>query len=115
MTDINFQNIIDFHRSYQSDLTIAVKNISISNNFGVVKREGVLFTDIEEKPTTTYSINAGIYILNTSLIKNIKLNKNINMVDVINQVKKINKKVVVYPIHEDWTDIGTHDVYEKFK
>ena len=115
LTDINFQNILDFHRSYQSDLTIAVKNISISNNFGVVKREGVLFTDIEEKPTTSYSINAGIYILNTSLIKNIKLNKNINMVDVINQVKKINKKVVVYPIHEDWTDIGTHDVYEKYK
>ena len=115
LTDVNFQNILDFHRSYQSDLTIAVKNISISNNFGVVKREGVLFTDIEEKPTTSYSINAGIYILNTSLIKNIKLNKNINMVDVINQVKKINKKVVVYPIHEDWTDIGTHDVYEKYK
>ena len=115
LTNINFQNILDFHRSYKSDLTIAVKNISISNNFGVVKREGVLFTDIEEKPITSYSVNAGIYILNTNLIKNIELNKDINMVDVINQIKKINKKVVVYPIHEDWTDIGTHEVYEKYK
>jgi len=115
LTDINFQNILDFHRSHQSDLTIAVKNINISNNFGVVKKEGILFTDIEEKPTTSYNINAGIYILNTSIIKNIKFKKNINMVDVINQIKKIKRKVIVYPIHENWTDIGTREVYEKYK
>ena len=37
------------------------------------------------------------------------------MVDVINQIKKIKKKVIVYPIHENWTDIGTREVYEKNK
>jgi len=115
LTDLRFQNILDFHISYDSDLTIAVKNIDVSNDFGVVKRHGIFFTDIEEKPISSYSVNAGIYILNTNIIKNIKFKKNINMVDVINQVKKISKKVVVYPIHEDWTDIGTHEVYEKYK
>jgi dTDP-glucose pyrophosphorylase/CBS domain-containing protein len=115
LTDINFQNILDFHKSHQSDLTIAVKNINISNNFGVVKKEGILFTDIEEKPTTSYNVNAGIYILKTNIIKNIKFKRNINMVDVINQIKKIKKKVIVYPIHEDWTDIGTREIYEKYK
>ena len=106
---------MDFHKSHQSDLTIAVKNINISNNFGVVKKEGILFTDIEEKPTTSYNVNAGIYILKTNIIKNIKFKRNINMVDVINQIKKIKKKVIVYPIHEDWTDIGTREIYEKYK
>ena len=115
LTDINFQNILDFHKSHQSDLTIAVKNINISNNFGVVKKEGIFFTDIEEKPTTSYNVNAGIYILKTNIIKNIKFKRNINMVDVINQIKKIKKKVIVYPIHEDWTDIGTREIYEKHK
>ncbi len=113
LTNINFQNIFDFHISHKSDLTIAVKNIVESNDYGVIKGKGIVFTDIEEKPISSYNINAGIYILNTRIIKKIRFKKNLNMVDVINQIKKLNKKVTVYPIHENWNDIGTLEVYKK--
>ena len=115
LTDINFQNIFDFHLSHKSDLTIAVKNVVVSNNYGVIRGDGIVFTDIEEKPISSHNINAGIYILNTKIINKIKFKKNLNMVDVINQIKKLNKKVTVYPIHESWSDIGTLDVYKKYK
>ena len=54
-------------------------------------------------------------IAKTQIIKKIKFSKNLNMVDVINQIKKLNKKVTVYPIHENWNDIGTIEVYKKYK
>ena len=115
LTNLNFQNIFDFHISHRSDLTIGVKNIVVSNDYGVIKGDGIVFTDIEEKPINSYNINAGIYILKTKIIKKIKFSKNLNMVDVINQIKKLNKKVTVYPILENWNDIGTIEVYKKYK
>ena len=68
MLFLNESDILDFHISHRSEFTIAVKNIVTSNNYGVIKGDGIVFTDIEEKPVTSYNINAGIYILNTKLL-----------------------------------------------
>ena len=37
------------------------------------------------------------------------------MVNFITNIKKNKKKVIVYPLHENWTDIGTISVYQKYK
>ena len=51
---------------------MAIKNIDVTNEFGVVKGDGIFFKNLEEKPITTVNINAGIYVLNTKVIKNIR-------------------------------------------
>jgi len=115
LTNLNFNNILDFHLSHNSDLTMAIKNTDVTNEFGVVKGDGIFFKNLEEKPITTVNINAGIYVLNTKVIKNIKFKKKIDMVNFITNIKKTKKKVIVYPLHENWTDIGTISVYQKYK
>ena len=57
-------------------------------------------------------VNAGIYVISKSVVKKIPKNKKIDMTDLISQYLKLNK-VAVYPIYEDWADIGTLKDYKK--
>ena len=58
------------------------------------------------KPIMKIPVNAGIYILNKNLIKRIKKNKSIDMTNFLLYLKKNKKKVIIFPIHEVWKDIG---------
>ena len=51
-------------------------------------------------------MNAGVYVVNKALIKNLKKNKKLMMNELITQQLKKNKKVFSYPIYENWIDIG---------
>ena len=57
-------------------------------------------------------INAGIYVIDPKVIKNMEKNKRIDMTELISLYIKKNK-VSVFPLHEPWIDIGSHDDYEK--
>ena len=114
LTDINFKSLSAYHDSCNNDLTIGVKNIKISNPYGVfkLKIEGKINSFIE-KPVESHFINAGVYVLNTTLLKLIKKNKYIDMPQLINFAIKKNYKVNACPIHENWVDIGTYENLNK--
>ena len=61
---------------------------------------------IIEKPTINHLVNAGIYVINKSLINGLKKNKRLMMNDFINKHLKSNKTLLNYPIYEKWIDIG---------
>ena len=52
-------------------------------------------------------INTGIYVMNKKLIKLIKKNAFFNMTDLIKKIIKNNKKIISFPIYENWEDLGT--------
>ena len=105
ISDINFSDMLKFHKKNDFHATMAVRNEIITSQFGVVKIKGNKLLSIIEKPTMNQFINTGIYVLNHDFLKNIKKNIRIQMTDLIN--KKVKKNNIgVYPIHEDWTDIG---------
>ena len=57
-------------------------------------------------------INAGIYIINPSVIQNLDENKAIDMTDIISSyIKK--DEVCIFPMYEQWLDIGNHENYKK--
>ena len=62
--------------------------------------------DIDEKPIVKFFINAGIYVLNSKIIKLIPKNKYFNMTDLLKLVNKKKLKNSVCPNIENWTDIG---------
>ena len=51
-------------------------------------------------------VNAGIYVLNKKLIKEIKKNKRMDMTNFLLYLKSKKKRVIIFPIHEIWKDIG---------
>ena len=86
---------------------MAVRSFDWINPFGVIRSEGVKLVSYEEKPKYSFQINAGIYALNRSCLDILKVNESIDMPDLIETVRGLNRQVNVYPIHENWIDIGS--------
>lgn len=115
VTDINFRNLLQYHNSHNSDLTIATNFEREQKQTGIIytKKEKVI--DIIEKPILTSKINTGIYVVNKSIIKLIKKNTFFNMTDLIKKSIKAKRRVLSFPIYESWEDIGTLKNLKKIK
>ena len=92
---------------------MAVKVMINSNPYGVVKSKGLLVENFQEKPVDKIYINAGIYVISNSAINLIKKNIKIDAPKFLMQLKKKKKKIIIFPAHEDWNEIGTIENYHK--
>ena len=63
-------------------------------------------TDFKEKPTYNFLVNAGVYVLNPSVFEIIDKNETIDMPELLKRAKNMKKSINVFPIHENWVDIG---------
>ena len=112
LTDMNYRQLIDYHNKSKKLITICAAVYDVQIPFGTIEVEEDKLANIVEKPIKKYLINAGIYIIDPVLLKDLKDNAAINMTDIIeNNIK--NKSVGIFPIHEQWLDIGNHKDYEK--
>ena len=59
-----------------------------------------------EKPSIKQLVNAGIYVVNSSVLEFIKSEEYLDMPELISSCKKNSRNIIVYPIHEFWLDIG---------
>ena len=108
ITDLKYSSLIDFHQKENSDLTVVIKDYKTQNPFGKIKIEKKKIISIEEKPISFTYINAGIYVLNPSLIKYIPKNKYIDMNDLINKLMNLKKKVTPYLAVDKWYDVSQY-------
>ena len=59
------------------------------------------------------SINAGIYVLDMITKTLIEKDEAIDMPDFVDRIKNKYGSVKVFPLHENWIDLGDVDVYTK--
>ena len=64
------------------------------------------FISFQEKPEINFNINAGIYVFNKKIISIIKKENLKNIEDLINYLNRKNKKILTFPIFENWKDLG---------
>jgi dTDP-glucose pyrophosphorylase len=115
ISNINYSSILDFHKKQSADATIAVKSSVFQSQFGVIENTGIKVNSIKEKPKIIQYINTGIYIFKGSALNKIKKNSYLNMNNFINELIYNNKKVILYPLYENWDDLGTHQSLSKFR
>lgn len=106
LTNINYKEFLNFHYRNKSFATMAIQKKKSSEKLGVVHIRGSRFVDVKEKPVDTYNINTGIYVLNKNCLKFLKKNQYMDMTDFFNLLKIKKKKIIVYPIYENWLDIA---------
>jgi dTDP-glucose pyrophosphorylase len=106
ITDINYSDFLEFHRSQNAAATIAIHTHEFQIPYGVLKISGLEVESYEEKPIISNFINAGVYALEPDVLDLIKEPKLRNMPEILEISKNLNKKVIVYPLHESWIDIG---------
>ena len=107
ISNIDINNALDFHYKNNSEATMLISNYTYEFPYGVIKSKNFKLIDIEEKPNFNFYVNSGIYIINPSVLKRKKPNDFYDMTSLFTDLKKDKLKVCVFPIYENWDDIGT--------
>ncbi|WP_405469656.1 nucleotidyltransferase family protein [Morganella morganii] len=113
LTTVDILKLLDFHLQNSSDATMCVREYTFQIPYGVVKGENNHIVEIAEKPTYKHHVNAGIYVISPELIHSVEKNTYIDMPTLLENRLKNNKKILMFPIHEYWLDIGRIDDFNK--
>ena len=113
LTNINFENMMEYHLLHNSIATMGVREYDFQVPYGVVNVDGVDILSIEEKPTHSFFVSGGIYILDTEALKFIPNNEFYDMPTLFENLIQNRKKSISFPIREYWLDIGRVEEFEK--
>lgn len=113
LTKMDFDDFLNCHIENKFDITVGVRNYEIKVPYGIMITEDKLIKSLQEKPTYSFYINSGVYVVNPELINYIPSDEQYNMTDLINNVIDNENKPGTYPITEYWADIGQLDDYRK--
>ncbi|MBU1109524.1 MAG: nucleotidyltransferase family protein [Candidatus Riflebacteria bacterium] len=107
LSPVNFGNLLDFHATARKPMTLCTREFNFQIPYGVLQMRGDNLVDIEEKPTHSIFINAGIYVLEPTLLDLIKPQQRLDMTDLIKEVNASAGGVSCFPVSEFWLDIGS--------
>ena len=113
LTNVNFESLLDYHQAQKALATMCVREYDFQVPYGVVSVDGNQVTSIEEKPVHKFFVSAGIYMLSPSILNLIPENQFYDMPTLFEQMIALNDRVVSFPIHEYWLDIGRMSEYEQ--
>ncbi|KGA10396.1 MAG: hypothetical protein GM48_1085 [actinobacterium acIB-AMD-7] len=106
ITDINYSDFLEYHTAQNAAATVAVHTYEFQIPYGVVQINGLEVESYEEKPIISSLINAGVYALEPDILDYIKEPRYRDMPEILEISRDLKKKVIVYPLHESWIDIG---------
>lgn len=115
VTRTSFEDLLGFHAEQKSQATMCVREYDFQVPFGVISIEDNRITAIDEKPLHRFFVNAGIYVLEPSVISALPKGQREDMTQVFERVIANGNETAVFPIHEYWLDIGRLDDLERAK
>jgi len=104
--------VVGVYQYEKADMVVGVYQYEIQIPYGVIETDGIEITGISEKPMVQRLVNAGIYILSPQVRRYIPTGQSYNMTDLIRRLLMEKRRVVSFPIHEYWVDIGHIADYE---
>lgn len=111
LTQVDFRNLKEFHYKHDSLLTVCVRKYDFQIPYGVIniddKKGNIL--SLDEKPVQSFFVNAGVYVIDSDLLKHIPENEFFDMPTFINEQMGRKISVDCFPIAEKWIDIGHVD------
>lgn len=106
LTDLDVQDMLEFHRGQGVDLTVAVRPYQVQVPFGVVECQGTTVWRLTEKPLLNFLVNAGIYLLEPVVYQHLPDGNPCDMTDLIQRLLDHGCRVAGFPVSEYWMDIG---------
>lgn len=111
LTRINVSRMLSFHNEGGYAMTMALRDHRVQIPFGVADVERFRVRGIEEKPSLSYKINAGIYVISPKVLVGVPKNAFYPITNLINNCLGDELPVGAYPLQEEWSDIGLPDEY----
>jgi len=112
-TRADFRSMFDYHQEHRADMSMALREYHFQIPYGVVEMAERRVTAFKEKPTTTFYVNAGIYILSPLVEQYVRRGEFLDMPELMKRLMADNRAIVGFPVHEYWLDIGQHEQYEQ--
>ena len=106
LTNVNFSALLDYHHQGEADATICVRQHQYQVPYGVVRADDFRIQHIDEKPINRFYVNAGIYVINPSIVYSVQKGARIDMPDLLNQHLDQGANIMMYPLDEYWLDVG---------
>ncbi|MET8453991.1 sugar phosphate nucleotidyltransferase [Streptomyces sp. NPDC005209] len=113
LTSLDFGRLHRAHCESGRVLTIATKRRDITVPFGVleVTDQGAV-QSISEKPTLSFDVSAGIYVVNAEVRSRISADGPMDMPLLVQTLLENGSSVGASPFTARWHDIGTPDSYQ---
>ena len=113
LTNVDFENLLNFHNERGGVATMCVREYDFQVPYGVVKSVEQKITSIVEKPTHKFFVNAGIYVIEPSLLESVDGKSYFDMPSLLEMQIKQGLQVNMFPLHEYWLDIGQIGQFEQ--
>jgi dTDP-glucose pyrophosphorylase len=113
LTDIRYDELLDFHCRHSATATMAVRQHEWQNPFGVIHIKGLDIVGFEEKPVARSHINAGVYVLEPRALDALNAGEHCDMPTLFSRLQERAGRIIVYPMHEPWLDVGRADDLER--
>lgn len=113
MTNLNFSKMLAYHKKNNFELTVGVKRLKEKKPYGFVNISKGIVKKIIEKPNLSSIVNAGIYVIKNSAIREVPQNKFFSMPALINRLISKEKLVGSYFIKEYWLGLEELQHFEE--
>jgi len=113
LTDIDYE---DFYKSFiknEADILVASVPYPVSIPYAIFENEDLKVKSFKEKPEYIYYANAGIYLIKRKALNLIPKNKFYNATDLMEKIIELDMKLIHYPMHNYWLDIGKPADFKK--
>jgi NDP-sugar pyrophosphorylase family protein len=114
LTNINFNELVQFHREKKAAITIAVHRRQVKIDLGVLDfDDSYQITGYHEKPTMDYHVSMGIYVYEPRVLQYIEKGTYLDFPTLVLRLLAAGETVVAYPTDCMWLDIGRPDDYAR--
>jgi dTDP-glucose pyrophosphorylase len=113
LTNLHFTRLLRFHENHGNAMTIALREHRVSVAYGVAELSAHRITRLVEKPSLRYDVNAGVYVVDPSLLQLIPTGQAFPITDLANACLSRDLPVGGYRMDESWIDVGLPEEYHR--
>ena len=106
LTQFNAGKMLAFHEAGGYLATVSYHDYVHTVPYGVLDLEGGRVAGMREKPSESWPANAGIYVLDPSLLARVPRDTHFSLPTLVEECLQRKEPVGAYRIEEDWIDVG---------
>lgn len=109
VTQADVGALFAFHEHGTAVATVGVRKYFHTVPFGCVELDGERLVRLDEKPTLTKLVNAGIYVLAPELVAALPRNTATTVPDILGNAMNRGELVRAFEIDDEWIDVGQRE------
>ncbi len=113
LTTLSLEEMWLHHRDTEAMLTVAAIPYTISVPYAILETDGCMVKSFVEKPSYTHHANAGIYLIDNALLRQVRSDTRTDATDLIESALAQRMRVSFFPINGTWIDIGAPNDYAR--